>query len=83
MSKLIKTLHRHREEYPSELTQKEIDLSCGLKDKKESILYILIIFFIVSNYINVFILFISSYLFVYQVGHDAVDTPQHYVVKWS
>ena len=83
MGKLIKTMHRHREEYPGELTQREIDLACGLKDKNKSIFYNLIIFFNVSHYINVFILFISSYLFVYQVGHDAVDTPQHYVVKWS
>ena len=33
VSKLIKTMHRHREEYPGELTQREIDLACGLKDK--------------------------------------------------
>ena len=44
VSKLIKTMHRHREEYPNELTQREIDLPCGLKDKKESIFYTLIIF---------------------------------------
>ena len=44
VSKLIKIVHRHREEYPSELTQREIDLACGLKDKKESIFYTLIIF---------------------------------------
>ena len=34
MSKLIKTVHRHREEYPGENTQREIDLACFLKDKK-------------------------------------------------
>ena len=45
MSKWIKIVHRHREEYPSELPQREIDLSRGLKDKKESIFYTLIIFF--------------------------------------
>ena len=44
VSKLIQTVHRHREEYPGELTQREIDLACGLKDKKESIFYTLIIF---------------------------------------
>ena len=31
---MIKTVHRHREEYPKEITQREIDLACGLKDKK-------------------------------------------------
>ena len=63
-SKIIKTVHRHREEYPEELTQREIDLTCGLKDKKASI-FTLLIFFIVSHYINVFILFISSSIFIY------------------
>ena len=33
-SKLIKTVNRHQEENPGELTQREIDLACGLKDKK-------------------------------------------------
>ena len=65
VSKLIKTMHRHREEYPGKLTQREIDLACGLKDKKESIFYTLIIFFVVSHYINVFILFIYSYIIIY------------------
>ena len=64
VSKLIKTVHRHREEYPSELTQKEIDLACGLKDKNASI-FTLLIFFIVSHYINIFLSFISSYIFIY------------------
>ena len=64
VSKLIKTMHCHLEEYPGELTQREIDLACGLKDKKESIFYTLISFFIVSHYINVFLLFISSYIFI-------------------
>ena len=44
VSKLIKTMHRHREEYLGELTQREIYLACGLKDKKTSIFYNLIIF---------------------------------------
>ena len=50
VSKLIKIVHHHREEYPDELTQREIDLACGLKDKKASIFYTLIIFFVVSHY---------------------------------
>ena len=33
VSKLIKIVHRPREEYPDELTQREIDLACCLKDK--------------------------------------------------
>ena len=33
--KLTKTVHRHREEYPGELTQREIDLACGLNDKRK------------------------------------------------
>ena len=48
VSKLIKTMHRHREEYLNELTQREIDLACGLKGKKASI-FTLIIFFVVSH----------------------------------
>ena len=36
VSKMIKTMHHHLEEY-LELTQRKIDLACGLKDKKESI----------------------------------------------
>ena len=44
VSKLIKTVHRHREEYLGELIQMEIDLACRLKDKKESIFYTLFIF---------------------------------------
>ena len=35
VSKLIKTVHRYREEYICELTQREIDLACGLKDKRK------------------------------------------------
>ena len=58
-------MHRHREEYPGELTHREIDLACGLQDKKASIFYTLIIFFIVSHYINVFLLFIYYYIFIY------------------
>ena len=64
VSKMIKTVHRHREEYPEELTQREIDLACGLTDKKESI-FTLLIFFVVSHYINVFLSFISSYVYIY------------------
>ena len=65
VSKLIKTMHRYREGYLGELTQREIDLACSLKDKKASMFYTLIIFFVVSHYINVFLLFISSYIFIY------------------
>ena len=65
LSRLIKIVHRYQEEYPCELIQREIDLACGLKDEMESIFYTLIIFFIVSHYINVFLLYISSYIFIY------------------
>ena len=58
VSKMIKTMHRHREEYP-ELTQREIDLACGLKDKKASI-FTLLVFFIVSHFIEIFLSFMSS-----------------------
>ena len=64
VSKLIKTVHRHQEEYLDELTQREIDLACGLKDKRASIFYTLIIFSIFSNYINVFLFFIL-FLYIY------------------
>ena len=82
VSKMIKTVHRHREEYPKELTQREIDLACGLKDKKESI-FTLLIFFVVSHCIKIFLSFMSSYIFIYRVGHDAAETSQCYVVQWS
>ena len=49
VSKLIKTMHRHREEYPGELTQRENYLACCLKEKKESIFYTLIIFFVIYH----------------------------------
>ena len=39
---MIKTVHRHREEYHDELTQREIDLARGLKDKKVSIFTVII-----------------------------------------
>ena len=79
---MIKTVHRHREEYPKELTQREIDLAHDLKDKKASI-FTLLIFFVVSHCIKIFISFMSSYIFIYQFRHDAADTSQCYVVQWS
>ena len=56
-------MHHHREEYPDELTQRETNLSCGLKDKKVSIFTLLIfsLFPIISMYL--FCLFILIYLF--------------------
>ena len=63
VSKIIKTVHCHREEYIEELTQREIDLACGLKDKKESI-FTLLIFFVVSHCIKIFLSFMSSYIFI-------------------
>ena len=63
VSKMIKTMHHNREEYPK-LTQREIDLACSLKDKKESI-FTLLIFFVVSHCIKIFLLFMSSYIFIY------------------
>ena len=57
VSKMIKIMHPHREEYP-ELTQREIDLACRLKDKKASI-FTLLIFFIVSHCIkNIFLVYV-------------------------
>ena len=64
VSKMIKTVHRHREEYPEELRQREIDLACGLKDKKASI-FTLLIFFVVSHCIKIFLSFMSFYIIVY------------------
>ena len=61
--KMIKTMHRNREEYP-EHTQREIDLAYGLKDKKPSI-FTLLIFFIVSHCIKIFLFFMSSYILIY------------------
>ena len=78
---MIKTMHLHREEY-LELTQKEIDLACGLKDKMASI-FTLIIFFFVSHCIEIFLSFMSYYMFIYLFEHDADNTSQCYVVHWS
>ena len=63
VSKMIKIVHHHREQYPEEITQREIDLACGLKDKKESIFILLIflLFHIVSKYFSCLCLLI--YLF--------------------
>ena len=70
------------QEYTEELTQREIDLACGLKDKKSSI-FTLLIFFIVSHCIKIFLSFTSSYIFIYQDMHDVADTSQCYVAQWS
>ena len=78
---MIKKMHHRREEYPELITQREIDLACGLKDKKESI-FTLVIFFVVSHCIKIFLSFMSSYIFIYRVGHDAANTSQCYVVQW-
>ena len=77
---MIKTMHRNREEY-HELTQREIDFACSLKNKKASI-FTLPIFFFVSHCIEIFLSFMSSYIFIYRVGHDAANTAQCYVVQW-
>ena len=61
---MIKIVHRHREEYPEELKQREIDLAWSLKDKKESI-FTLLIFVVVSHCIKIFLSFMSSYIFIY------------------
>jgi hypothetical protein len=52
---MIKTTHRYQHEFP-DLTQREIYLAFGLKDKKASIFTH--IFIVISHYINVFGLFI-------------------------
>ena len=55
VSKMIKTTDRHRYQFP-DLTQREIDLAFGLKDKKVIKLFTLIIFLVISQlyYFNVF-----------------------------
>jgi hypothetical protein len=35
VSKMIKTMHRHRDQFP-DLTSREVDLAFGLKDKQAS-----------------------------------------------
>jgi hypothetical protein len=55
VSKMIKTMHHYRHEF-IDLTQREIDLSFGLEDKKASIFTH--IFIVISHYINIFGLFI-------------------------
>ena len=35
VSKMIKTVHRHRDQFP-DLTSREVDLAFGLKDKQTS-----------------------------------------------
>ena len=57
----MKTTHRHQQQYPS-LTQMEIDLAYGLKDKKASIFtHIYLVFPILSMYL--FFLFIQTYIY--------------------
>jgi hypothetical protein len=76
------------------LTQREIDLAYGLKDKQESI-YSPILFSFFEYYIDVYGVFffliciISKYKYVYQltmhflrVWNISVETPQCYVVQW-
>ena len=74
-------MHRHQEEYPSELTQREIDLACGLKDKNESIFYTLIIFVVVSHYINVF-LFIYLFPLIYLFTESGMMQLIHHNTMW-
>ena len=68
VSKLIKTMHRHREEYLGELTEREIDLACGLKDKKASIFYTLINFFRCFPLYKC-ISFVYFFLYIYLLSH--------------
>jgi hypothetical protein len=53
--KMIKTMNRHQDQFP-DLTSREVDLSFGLKDKKESKLFTQI-FLVISQFFNVFGLF--------------------------
>ena len=55
VSKMIKTMHHYQHEF-HDLMQREIDVSFGLKDKMVNIFTH--IFIVISNYINVFGLFI-------------------------
>ena len=63
VSKMIKTMHRNREEYP-ELMQREIDLACGLKYEKTSIFTLLIFccFFPLHRNISLVYVFLYTYL---------------------
>ena len=63
VSKMIKTMHRHREEYPK-ITQREIDLACGLKDKKASIFTLLIFFHFFTLYQNIYLVYIFLYIYL-------------------
>ena len=67
VSKLIKIVHHHREEYPSELTQMEIDLACGLKDKRASIFTLLIFHcFLLYQCIS----FVYFFLYIYLLSWE-------------
>jgi hypothetical protein len=55
VSKMIKTTHRHRDQFP-DLTSREVDLAFGLKDKQAS-KFFTHIFLVISQFFNVFGLF--------------------------
>jgi hypothetical protein len=55
VSKMIKTTHRHRDQFP-DLTSREVDLAFGLKYKQASKLFTHI-FLVISQFFNVFGLF--------------------------
>ena len=59
---MIKTMHSHREEYP-ELTQREIDLAWGLKDKKASI-FTLLVFHFFALYRNISLVYVLLYTYL-------------------
>ena len=71
-------MHRHREEYPKEFTQREIDLACGLKDKMASI-FTLIIFFVVSHSIEIFLSFMS---YIYLFTESGMMQIIHHNAMW-
>ena len=62
VSEMIKTAHCHRHQFPDLTSQREVDLSYGLKDKKASKLFTRI-FLVTSHFFNVCGLFKFSNIF--------------------
>ena len=62
VSEMIKTTHRHQHQFPDLMSQREVDLAYGLKDKKASKL-LTNIFLVTSHFFNVFGLFKFSNIF--------------------
>ena len=61
VSERIKTDHHHRHRFPNITSQREVDLSYGLKDKKESKLFTHI--FLVTSHFSMYLVCLSFQMY--------------------